>query len=43
LDFFLGALFFKLLDALLGALSFIQGLLLLFPHPPLIAHEDGMP
>jgi hypothetical protein len=43
LDLLFGTLFFELLDALLGALSFIQGLLLLFPHPPLIAHEDWMP
>ena len=43
LDFFLCALLFQLLDPLLGALSFIEGLFLFLPHPPLVAHEHGMP
>jgi hypothetical protein len=43
LNFLLRSLFFEFLSALVDLLSFFEGFVLFFPHPPLIAHEDGMP
>jgi hypothetical protein len=43
LDLLLCPLLLELLDPLLGALTLIECFLFFLPHPPLIAHEHGMP
>jgi hypothetical protein len=43
LDFLLCTLLLQLFDPLFGALAFIESFLFFLPHPPLIAHEHGMP